>query len=458
MGTVFDTALFGRFKLGYKVSANDFQKYGMLALLPWSLKPVIGLVSDRFPICGHKKRFYVILFGACGIAASSAMAFYNTTLSIHATIFCVFLTSFQLAGTDLLTESEYAKVMALNPTSSASIVSIVWMFVFAGQIIGGTISGVGIKLNNGDILFWLLIPCCVQLVLPAVMGWYDDSTCTPSRCDQGLAVVAMCIATSAITLSIVSIYTTWQVRLCICIIIALVMLALTRKYLAPTIAASNMYMFTASILNVEIPGTLNYWYTADETCVPGGPGFTMEFFVLTSGIVGAVSGAAAVLLFRYTSMQHWEFRTLFCTTTFLRCATALIDIAIVNRWNIHIGVPDRIFFILGKACVQSAVTMLEQTPAVILTSKLCTAGNESTIYAILAGFQNLGMAISLVVGTVLADSFGVHLTPGVCTYSNLPYLISVANILLPMLSAPLSYWLVPPGTSSSESSLIQNIR
>ena len=458
MGTVFDTAMFGRFKLGYKVPANDFQKYGLLALLPWSLKPLIGLVSDRFPICGYKKRIYIMLFGVCGIAAASAMAFYTTTLSIHTTIFCVFLASFQLAGTDLLTESEYAKIMALNPTSSASIISVVWMFVFVGQIIGGAVAGVGIQSSNGDILFWVMIPCCVQMVLPAVMGWYDDRISSDDRFEPGLAIVAVCIAVAAVLLSVVSIYTAWQVRLVVCVAIAFGMLALANKHLAPTIASSNMYMFTASILTVEIPGTLNYWYTADGTCVPGGPGFTMQFFVLVSGIVGAVSGATAVLLFRYTSMQEWEFRTLFCTTTFLRCATALIDIAIVNRWNIRVGIPDRIFFILGKACVQSAVTMLEQTPAVILTSKLCTENNESTIYAILAGFQNLGMAISLVIGTVLADSFGVHLSPSVCTYSNLPYLIALANIALPMLSAPLSYWLVPRGTSKSSSSHIQDGR
>ena len=37
------------------------------------------------------------------------------------------------------------------------------------------------------------------------------------------------------------------------------------------LAMSNFYMFMASVLYINIGGAQDFWFTADEKCVPGGP-------------------------------------------------------------------------------------------------------------------------------------------------------------------------------------------
>lgn len=450
MASVFDAAVFARFKLDYLVSAADFQKYCTVALLPWSLKPVCGLISDRMPIRGHHKRPYIIVVGVVGTIASAILATVGVALPLRVAVLCVFLVSLQIAVTDLLTESEYARVIVNNPSASAAIITKVWLCLFAGQIVGASVGGVSLPKYTSTI-FWLVVPLTSVAYLPAVCGWYDDHIATAPEYNRGLAYVAVAIATAACTLGIATVYGSWQLQLSACVLSSVLLMYLATQYLPRTTARCNMYMFLMCILNVQIPGTLDFFYTADEQCVPGGPGFSLAFFLLATGVIGAIAGAGAVLVFRYSSINVLEFQTMFCIATVLRCSAALVDIALINRWNVRVGIDDTVFFVLGKAIVQPAIIVLEQSPAVLLTSKLCTEHNESTIYAILAGFQNYGTAVATVIGTVLANVMKVHLSPTVCTYQYLPHLVATANIALPMVCVPLALLLLPQGSTRTPS-------
>ena len=59
----------------------------------------------------------------------------------------------------------------------------------------------------------------------------------------------------------------------------------------------------------------------------------------------------------------------------------------------------QVMYMVGNAIIREVVTMLDFMPAVVLTSKLCPRGMESTVYALLAGFQNFGQTVSRNIGT-----------------------------------------------------------
>eukprot|EP00729_Bicosta_minor_P029304 gene29304-biopygen7836 len=59
-----------------------------------------------------------------------------------------------------------------------------------------------------------------------------------------------------------------------------------------------------------------------------------------SSIVASIFGALGIMLFQST-MSKWKFRPLFWVTTCLRCLAALVDIIIIKRWNIAMGIPDK---------------------------------------------------------------------------------------------------------------------
>merc|ERR1719217_1533383 len=52
----------------YHVPANRMQVYQGVTQLPWAMKPIIGLVSDIFPIRGYNKAPYMCATSAIGVA------------------------------------------------------------------------------------------------------------------------------------------------------------------------------------------------------------------------------------------------------------------------------------------------------------------------------------------------------------------------------------------------------
>lgn len=73
--------------------------------------------------------------------------------------------------------------------------------------------------------------------------------------------------------------------------------------------------------------------------------------------------------------------------------------------------------------------MMNVLPAVVLISKLCPPGVEATVYALLAGFTNFGVASAM--GALAVDMAGIK-TPGPgggpCNFDCLSLLIAVGHV------------------------------
>ena len=72
----------------------------------------------------------------------------------------------------------------------------------------------------------------------------------------------------------------------------------------------------------------------------------------------------------------------------------LLDIAMYQRWNRVLGVPDWLFM-LGKASVGGTVYMMNFLPTTLLISKICPDGVETTTFAMLAGVSNFGQQVAV---------------------------------------------------------------
>lgn len=202
-------------------------------------------------------------------------------------------------------------------------------------------------------------------------------------------------------------------------------------------------MFLTNAMNLQLRGALDVFYTGDELCIPGGPNFDRTFYLSWSVMVGSLAGVLGVSLFQMILSRTW-YRRAFWTTTLLQVAAAIVDIAIVERWNRRVGISDKLFYMLGDTIIQEVVFMLDWMPAIVLTSKLCPTGVESTVYALLAGFQNFGASVASALGVLAIDIGGIE-TPddAPCDFSNLTWLIIFGHVVLPLLTIPLTFWLIP---------------
>jgi len=69
---------------------------------------------------------------------------------------------------------------------------------------------------------------------------------------------------------------------------------------------------------------------------------------------------------------------------------------------------------------------------------------EATVYALLAGFQNFGSAVSSSMGTLAIDLTGIR-TPkdAPCNFDDLIWLVVTSHVILPLLTLPLTFVLIP---------------
>merc|ERR1712117_769076 len=104
--------------------------------------------------------------------------------------------------------------------------------------------------------------------------------------------------------------------------------------------------------------------------------------------------------------------------------------------------------------------------ATLLISKLCPKDVETTVFAILMANTNLGGTISSYIGTDAQKWFGVEYSKKVCnnpkssfgpiTFTGLSWILIIGDIILPLLTIPLTWLLIPAVKLDSDFSSIDD--
>jgi hypothetical protein len=216
-------------------------------------------------------------------------------------------------------------------------------------------------------------------------------------------------------------------------------------FLPRQLAKATFFLFITSVLSVSFGGAMTYWFTVDEKCNPGGPHFDYVYFTVYTSIVGQCSGIVGIWLFNIF-FSKGSLRKAFWISSVISSLGSFFDYAIVKRWNVdYLSIPDKAFYMFGDAVLESIVGMMAYMPSVVLIAKMCPKNLETTMFAILASFANLGGSLSGSFGTFAMDYAGIKtdLTSGSCNWDNLPNLILICGICLPLLAIPLTFIFVP---------------
>ena len=430
--TFLQLAMLPLFKESYAVNSIDFQKYVLIIMLPWSIKPVVAALSDTY---GMAKAIVICVSLSASIAA---FAMSSQTASLHAAVGLATVCSAGIAFVDIITEGEYAHIMATCTTEQLKrrVVSLVWTLILVGQLASSILSA----FLNTRILLLSVAALLTMPVLPALCGWLytgRDTHAWLPGITLGLALTAVAIVLIPVTL-----YASTAVKLCYITTSAVFLIIFTFKVLPYKLAKANAYMFATSVLYLNVSGAVDYWFTAAPHCIPGGPNFDLRYYVAAGAVVSSLFATIAVGIFNSCFAGITNYRHMFWITASIRIIAASTDIVTVNRWNIAVGIPDKAMFLLGDAALQSVAATLETMPLVLLTSELATGGAESTTYALLAGFQNFGGALAASYGYILQGALEVSFDNERCDDANLAWLVGFAHMGLPFLTIPLSVCLI----------------
>ncbi|KAL7702663.1 folate/biopterin transporter [Lotmaria passim] len=229
--------------------------------------------------------------------------------------------------------------------------------------------------------------------------------------------------------------------LIVCVVVSTICCTGSFWALPVVIAKANVFSYLMMSVYIKLSSPIQAFYMNSYKCKGDLPNFNYTFYSTVAGIITSVAGIAAVTIFNYMfSKQNYQV-TYFCVTL-MQVLAAIFDIIMIKRWNEYIGIPDHAMYIWGDAVVQEVVYMLGFMPLVILLSRLVPRGSESVVYALMAGFANLGQTTAVSLGAIIMEyGWPVFAAGNRCDYSNLPWLIFTCSVMCPLLVIPMSFML-----------------
>lgn len=139
--------------------------------------------------------------------------------------------------------------------------------------------------------------------------------------------------------------------------------------------------------------------------------------------IGAVGSLCGVLIYQNLLKNH-PFRDLLFWSQLLYGVSGLLDLILVLRINLRIGLPDYLFVVIDEA-ISRMIGRIKWMPLLVLSSKLCPAGIEGTFFALLMSIDHVGMLSSTWAGGLLLHVLKVTRT----RFENLWMAILIRSIL-----------------------------
>ncbi|XP_051137475.1 probable folate-biopterin transporter 2 [Andrographis paniculata] len=354
-----------------KVQPSEAQVYSGITSIPWIVKPLWGLLTDVVPIWGFQRRPYFVFAGMLGMVA---MLFLSLHSKLHIVLALLSLTasSASAAIADVTVDACVAQNSGSHPSLAADMQSLCALSSSIGSLIGFSLSGVFVHLIGPQGVFGLLatpfllvLSVGVLLREPRAIDGFAVEQISRSFVDAGKAM--------------------WRTLKC------------------PEVWKPCLYMYLSFSLSLNISEGMFYWATDAEA----GPSFSKEAigYIMAIGSVGSLLGA---ILYQY-GLKDYPFRDILFWAQALFCLSGMLDLVLVLRWNLKVGIPDY-FFVVIDSSVSQMIGRLKWMPLLVLSSKLCPAGVEGTFFALLMSIDNVGLLTSSWLGGLLLHVLSVTRT------------------------------------------------
>lgn len=357
---------------------------GSLAMIPWSIKPIYGFLSDRQPIWGYRRKPYLFLAGLMGAAGYFSLATWVDSFGKAA--FALLISGMGFALADVIVDGIVAE-KSRNQKVAGKLQSICRAAIMTGALTVAYLSGILVESIGPRNVFFL------TGTLPLLTS-----------------VLALVITEEGTGVKLFSLKETWKK----------LKSAISKELLW---AVAFMFVWRAT---PSSGGGLSY-FMIDELQ------FDAEFFGRLS-LISHAMGIVGVLIFRKWLLAI-SLRKLFFWIIVASVVLSLPTIGLVYGWYEYVGMSPRLFA-MADTLISAPLTEIGFIPLMVLTARLCPKGIEATMFAILASIMNIGLAVSDLGGAWLLSMFDVHQATGTlaANYSGLDKVlwIAILSSFLPM--------------------------
>ncbi len=340
------------------MTASQSAYFGAVTLLGWVIKPLWGIISDAFPICGYRRKPYLVL-----TTLSAALIWLylgrieNYTVAVLLALFT--LSSTVYAFNDVVTDG--LMVQTGKPHGlTGRFQSVQWGAVYLASIFTGLAGGWVADHWTPQRIFSInaVFPLFVLFV---VWLWISEDKSTDHREQFSASMNALKEAAGTKTIWLVAFFLFF-------------------------------WTFSPSF------GTPFFYYAVD----------TLKFDKMFFGVVSAISSAAALggsfLFGRYA--DKFKMKKLINFAILLGVITTLFDLIYFTPFIVNnLGMAKIVY--ISSAAILGAVSTFIFLSLLNLSAIICPKYSEGTTFAALMSFWNLGGMGSQALGGFLFDLIGL---------------------------------------------------
>lgn len=327
-----------------------------ISIIPWSIKPLYGFLSDRQPLFGLRRKPYLFLAGLLGAAGYFSLATWVS--SFTGAFIAVFLSGLGFALADVIVDAIVAE-RSRTQVIAGRLQSICRASLLTGALLVSYLSGYLVEVIGARNVFFLT-------------GALPLFTC----------LFAFALTEAEAALSTFSLRETWRKF---------------REALTAPLLWSALFLFLWRSTPTS-GGAFNY-FLIDELQ------FSAEFFGRLS-VISHVSGIAGVLFFRKVLIAM-SLRKLFFWIVVASVALSLPALGLVYGWYAWFGLSPQVFA-MADTLVTGPLSEIGFLPLLVLVARICPKGIEATMFAVLASLMNIGLAVSDLGGGFLAHIFDIR--------------------------------------------------
>ena len=405
--------------------------------LPWSMKMVVGVASDRYPILGSRRTAYLIAGTLCSLAGYALVAWWVTTRDGYLLAMLLVVMGFMIQ--DVVADAMSVEV-AQSDDEVAQVQTLGRMALLVGTISVGYASGHLAGALGPRPVFALAaaLPVVVAVatlfirpatrrvstaaaaaVAPPVSGGADPLAAGRARLVLG---VGLAYAAFSAGLELMDVPFTQELVLVVSAVLIVTLLSRMGLSRAVAISAFVIFLFRA------VPGVgQGYSYWAIDHL-----GFDQQFLGILAQVSSVLSLLGLILFRKPITSRPVSFTITWVTVAGFILSLPTIGLFYgVNEW---FGLSPRAFAVIDTT-ISAPLGQLAMVPMLVLIAKSAPAGAEATMFAVMASLMNLALSASELGTRYLNTAFAVTQQSYVGLGS---LMITVALIgLLPLLVVPL---------------------
>ncbi|XP_076901434.1 putative folate-biopterin transporter 4 [Bidens hawaiensis] len=424
------TAVSYQLKYRLKLSSSASQFVTSISFVPWSIKPIFGIISDCISINGRKRIPYLVIATLFSLFPWLILGSWKYVRdSKHQLMILLLLQNMGSAMADVVIDAMITEAARHEKaTFSGDLQAISWMTMALGGICGslfGTYALNNFQMHNIFLLFSVLpavqlFSCRFVADSSSISGsqlpefsTYNDSdidildearlsteSASPPKPGtlmrkrshkSGKKILNNILGKYQETEKEESLLSNWFQSF------KRAGYTLFNAIRRPIIFRPMGWFFLAQVTVPNLSNVMFYYQT--------------EVLNLEASFLGAerVNGWIGLMFGAFTYncfLKKMKLRKILMFAHITLAQLTLLDLILVSRINVSHGISDKVMVLFGSA-LSDVVNQFKFMPFLILSGQLCPPGIEGTLFALYMSVNNFGSAMSSFFGDTLASVLNI---------------------------------------------------